>query len=264
MRQLKISLALALILASCSAPQKAPEKSAEEEKRPSAGVFKAPSELLILDHQFFKVAYDPSFRLARYVEYVGTSESLKKKKAKRRNRFFTDPQLVKLGLDAVKKAEYLHSGYDQGHLAPSADFSFSQEANDETFVLSNMAPQKPALNRDAWRHLEGRVRKWICGEGRVRVYSGPVLEAGLSMIGNRLPIPKHFFKVLLDETPPKKVIAFLYGQEDKGDVYRRRVVPYAKVKELVELPLEQTLSQSELRILEEKPNLATWKEKNCD
>lgn len=253
--------------ASCSTvPPQTSEKSPVPKKAEvgSVGVLATPKEVVFLDHKFFIVAYDKPYRLARYVEYVGTRENMKKQKAKRRNRFFTDPQLIKLGLEAVKKSEYLRSGYDQGHLAPSADFEFSQEANDETFVLSNMVPQKSGLNRGAWRHLEARVRKWICGEEKVRVFTGPVLEENLPTIGESLPVPKKFFKVLLDETPPRKVLAFVYSQGDKGDVYRERVVPYAAVKKIVELPIEKELPKAELKILEEKPNLGAWKESGCN
>lgn len=33
------------------------------------------------------------------------------------------------------------SGYDRGHMVPAADAKISQQAMDETFYLSNIAPQ---------------------------------------------------------------------------------------------------------------------------
>jgi len=33
------------------------------------------------------------------------------------------------------------SGYDRGHMVPAADAKISQNAMDETFFLSNVAPQ---------------------------------------------------------------------------------------------------------------------------
>lgn len=41
----------------------------------------------------------------------------------------------------AKLQDYFRSGYDRGHMVPAADAKFSQDAMDETFLLSNIAPQ---------------------------------------------------------------------------------------------------------------------------
>ena len=41
----------------------------------------------------------------------------------------------------AKLQDYFRSGYDRGHMVPAADAKSSQEAMDETFLLSNIAPQ---------------------------------------------------------------------------------------------------------------------------
>ena len=49
----------------------------------------------------------------------------------------------------AKLRDYVKSGYDRGHLAPAADAKSSQETMDETFLLSNIAPQVGnGFNRD--------------------------------------------------------------------------------------------------------------------
>lgn len=69
----------------------------------------------------------------------------------------TVPDLYK-----AKLSDYLRSGYDRGHMAPAADCKHSQNAMDETFYLSNIAPQVgDGFNRDC---------KW----GAV-LYYGPIL-----------------------------------------------------------------------------------------
>ena len=105
------------------------------------------NNLVVLDHKYFKVHYDPELRLARYVEYTLLRENLLHKMGKRKNKFIPDPILVNSHLPFVTTKEYTRTGYDRGHLAPSADFTFSQEANDTTFVMSNIAPQTKLLNR---------------------------------------------------------------------------------------------------------------------
>mmetsp|Transcript_14016 Transcript_14016/g.29933 ORF Transcript_14016/g.29933 Transcript_14016/m.29933 type:complete len:337 (-) Transcript_14016:1403-2413(-) len=63
---------------------------------------------------------------------------------------------------------YRHSGYDRGHLAPAADFPFNDEEMDDTFVLSNISPQRPRFNRSVWLRLEEFVRSVAEKEGRGR------------------------------------------------------------------------------------------------
>jgi DNA/RNA endonuclease G (NUC1) len=54
--------------------------------------------------------------------------------------------------------DYQGSGFDRGHLIASANQRKSQIQNNETYLLSNMSPQVPGLNRGAWRRLETAIR----------------------------------------------------------------------------------------------------------
>ncbi|MCR5076845.1 MAG: DNA/RNA non-specific endonuclease [Prevotella sp.] len=61
---------------------------------------------------------------------------------------------------------YTGTGYDHGHLCPSADRLNTREANDQTFYLSNMQPQLKAFNGSAkgggiWLTMENRMRNFI-------------------------------------------------------------------------------------------------------
>uniref|UniRef100_A0A1I8EI57 Endonuclease n=1 Tax=Wuchereria bancrofti TaxID=6293 RepID=A0A1I8EI57_WUCBA len=57
-------------------------------------------------------------------------------------------------------SDRLGSGYDRGHLAAAGNHRQSQTAVDQTFLLSNMAPQVgKGFNRDKWNELEKHVRK---------------------------------------------------------------------------------------------------------
>lgn len=237
-----------------------PAKPEAPVTQPAAKPSKPPSPLLVLDHKYFIVHYDPRFRLARYVTYTLTAEQLKKPAKKRRDKFFADPILTSLGQKAVTHKDYARSGYDRGHLAPAADFSFSQEASDATFVMSNMAPQTPNLNRDAWQRLEAKVRRWACGEEKISVITGPVLEEGLPRLPSGVPVPKQFFKIVVDETPPRKVLAFLYNQTDKGDVLNERVVPVREVEEKTQEDFQPLIEGGEMRA---PSQVADWKEKDC-
>jgi DNA/RNA endonuclease G (NUC1) len=220
------------------------------------------ADYMVLDHKYFVVHYDKSYRLARYVNYTLTADQLKKSKpGAREDDFRADPMLATFKSTSVTPKEYLHSGYDQGHLANSKDFSYSSEANSATFVMSNMAPQKPNLNRNAWLKLENQVRKWACGENQVTVITGPILKKDLKKLKSGLVIPEKFFKIVLDETPPKKSLAFIYTQADKGDMMAKRQVSVADLKAEI-LPQLEAKDRPDFTKYPEEP-IANWKSIDC-
>ena len=53
------------------------------------------------------------------------------------------------------------SGYDHGHLCPSADRLYSRDANDQTFYLTNMIPQPHDFNAGMWEKMEAEVRRLL-------------------------------------------------------------------------------------------------------
>ena len=78
-----------------------------------------------------------------------------------------------------------------------------------------MSPQKPDFNRGVWKKLEKEVRRYAYNEDSVFVITGPILERGLRKIGraNKVSVPRRFFKIVYDETPPRKMIAFVLPNE---------------------------------------------------
>lgn len=246
------------ILTSCATVQKnvpAPETTME-----SNGFISSTEEEIVLDHKYFKVYYSPVKRSAKYVVYELKAENLKVKGAERANKFNADPLLVKMNKAYVKPTEYARTGYDKGHLAPSADFGWDQKANDLTFVMSNMSPQTPGLNRDAWRRLEDQVRKWACGEGRVTVITGPIYGTSPKKLKSGLEIPEKFFKIIIDETEPKKVISFVMEQTDKGEVFMDRISDTYKLAREYSLTTYIPKAVVKDRL---PANVKTWKAKDC-
>lgn len=222
----------------------------------------APQERLVhLDHKYFEVFYSPEHRLAKYVRYTLTAEQLRARQFKRSDRFRADEQLTALGQPAVQAKDYRKSGYDKGHLAPADDFAWNHEAMDETFVLSNIVPQKAALNRGPWKRLENRVRRWACGEEKITIYTGPILSPDLKTTKTGLRIPKEFFKLIIDETPPKKSAVFILRQNDKGDVLAQRLTTLAELQKKIHETLVFDANEEEVR---RPAQVNQWIEKDCD
>ncbi|KAG9084889.1 nuclease, partial [Ceratobasidium sp. UAMH 11750] len=71
--------------------------------------------------------------------------------------------------------DYFRSGYDRGHMVPAADAKISQEAMNETFLLSNIAPQVGAgFNRHYWAYTEEWCRRLTSTFQDVFVFTVPL------------------------------------------------------------------------------------------
>ncbi len=146
----------------------------------------------------FALAHDETKKAPLWVAQRMTPERLVNR-VSRRDRFVPDPELPK-----GKRAELddcRNSGYDRGHMAPAADMRWSAQAMEESFYLSNMAPQVgPGMNRGIWSDIESTIRKWVASRGELFIYTGPIYDTVTpSRIGpNQVAVPTHFYKVVFD------------------------------------------------------------------
>ena len=161
----------------------------------------------LICHLGYCLAYDEEYKLAKWVAYELTLAETQGTFA-RNDKFKPDPLITK---NSASLADYKKSGFDRGHLAPAADMKWSAEAMAESFYLSNMSPQDKSFNRGIWKKLEEQVREWAIENKSVYITTGPILEKGLPTIGqNQIPIPKAFYKVILDYSQPDiKAIGFI-------------------------------------------------------
>lgn len=125
--------------------------------------------------------------------------------------------------------------------------SRSQEAIESTFVMSNVIPQKTSINSGSWARLERQVRSWACGEEAITVITGPVLTDALPKLKSGVSIPNEFFKIIVDDTPPKKSISFIFEQSLKGRTLINRQTLKSKIEALLpketKFPEDSTISQ---------------------
>ncbi|MBW0493570.1 hypothetical protein O181_033285 [Austropuccinia psidii MF-1] len=143
----------------------------------------------------------------------------------------------------AKLHDYFRSGYDRGHMVPAADAKRSQAAMDQTFLLSNIAPQVgEGFNRDYWAHLENFVRQLTHSFQDVYVFTLPMY------LPKQDPVTKkHFINYEVIGNPPNvavpthfaKVVYAIGGKADpsgKGSL-GSFVLPNAKISN--EIPLVQ-------------------------
>lgn len=160
---------------------------------------------LVLDKKGFNVGYCFNKKTALWVSYVlsKTSTTINKERG---DNYFPDPEVPEKY--RVEPSDYTHSGYDKGHLAPSSAIDYSRKSNDETFMMSNVAPQHPQLNRNAWRALEQKIQTWVRTKGKLFVVTGPVFKQRNRRI-NGIAVPSYFYKVLY-QPKEEQAIAFLF------------------------------------------------------
>lgn len=158
----------------------------------------------------YAVGYNYQTKNADWVAYHVTKESVNAQ-FKRSNNFKVDAELPEYAQSTL--SDYSKSGYDRGHLAPSAAMDFSQESMQESFLLSNMSPQLPGFNRVGWRLLEEHVRDLANEYHELYVVTGPIYEGNEASIGNGVVIPSAFYKVVLDPYY-NDAIAFIVPHRD--------------------------------------------------
>lgn len=163
----------------------------------------------IIDHEGYALGYDYNWKIPRWVTYRLTIDEIASPKAGRSEDFRPDPML-KAG--AAQLEDYRGSGYDRGHMAPAADMKWSTKVMSECFYLSNMCPQNRQNNGGIWNEIEQTVRGFATAEKSVFVVTGPIFwgKKPMNTIGaNKVAVPDGFYKVVYDETPPEKMIAFV-------------------------------------------------------
>lgn len=151
----------------------------------------------VVEHTGYTLSYNEQYEVADWVAYEFTNEELNLSVASRKDNFRADPAIT---TGSAELADYKGSGYSRGHLAPAADFNWSEEAMSDTFFLSNMTPQlQNNFNAGIWLKAEDYVREVCAQNDVVYVVTGPVLTDGpYETIGkNEVAVPKQFYKVLL-------------------------------------------------------------------
>ncbi len=112
----------------------------------------------------------------------------------RSNRFREDTNLPSR-FKRVDDDDYAHSGYDRGHLCNSEDRTSSEYLNEETFLMSNIIPQTPTLNRGPFKFLEAYCRKLAVKKGQqLLIYSGGI--GSVDRLASGVPVPKFCWKAV--------------------------------------------------------------------
>jgi endonuclease G len=172
--------------------------------------------------EYMRLSVDGDKNVPRFVSYMLSAADIQETpvEVNRDNSSFTkDPEL---GSGAVTASDYDKTGFDRGHMKPAED-SPTQEAMDESHLMSNIAPQHPNLNRQTWRTLEAAVNDMVATSGgKAYIMTGnlyldakgkPLPADAIDTMGanaRRIAVPTHQFKTVLLELPNGNLSMFAY------------------------------------------------------
>lgn len=186
----------------------------------------------------YRVQYSPKNKIPLFVSYILTRKESKRNIVKRSDSFTPDPHYLKLDIELASDSDYRRSGYDRGHLLPSADRNDSEIENLSTFHYSNIAPQLPALNRGTMNALEQKIREWAIKYDSLHIVTGSILNDNSNRptqkIGKGVAVPQYFYKVIaVKHKGSYKTIGFIMPNIESIDPdYKKYMVSVDQIEEI--------------------------------
>lgn len=110
----------------------------------------------ILRRTGYTVSYNEDLLIPNWVAWHLTSDRLTGPAKRKGIPFMEDTEAPGV---LVNTHDYARSGFDRGHMCPAGDNKWSQQAMRESFLLTNICPQAPSLNRGDWNEMEIQCRK---------------------------------------------------------------------------------------------------------
>ncbi len=211
----------------------------------------------VIEHYAYTLSYNEQHEQADWVAYELTKEEAEATEYDRTDDFRPDP-LVPTGSADLSDYEPTEDTYARGHMAPAADFRWSEKAESESFYMSNISPQLHEFNEGKWMYLEMEVRHWAIIYNGVIVVTGPVLKDGLPTIGpHKVSVPEMFYKVILD-LDNEKAIGFLMPNEYISDTFKNYAVSVDSVEAVTGLDFFPALDDDLEDEIESVLNMSLW------
>jgi endonuclease G len=165
-----------------------------------------PRELPV-KHSRFTLSFNEGNELPSWVAYALTPE-MAKATGTVKEKYHEDP-MVSTGSSSPK--DYKNAGFVMAQLVPAEDMMIDPEAAAETYLMSNIVPQKVGFNKFLWRGLEPLIREWAKEGNTLYIAAGPVLADGpFGTFGeNKVAIPSRYYKVILDSNG-ERAIGFVF------------------------------------------------------
>jgi endonuclease G len=175
------------------------------------GVDAAP--LRVLANRAYVVGYSDALGNPLWAAYRVNDLAAIPTPPKRPEKFEMDRRTVA----RIAPDDYTRSGYDRGHLAPNYAIAtrHGEDAQRETFLMSNIVPQTHALNAGLWRELEMKIAtSYPARYGEVWVLTGPIFGPEPPRLRGGVAVPEAFFLIVVDENEGRlRTLSFVVPQD---------------------------------------------------
>ena len=160
----------------------------------------------IVYHKAYILQYNEKYEIPDWVTYSITNNHRLNKIVKRANNFKKDPKVITI---SAYPEDYEKSGYDKGHMAPANIFRYDKVSESESFYMSNMVPQLPAVNRGIWKHIEEYTESLALYYKKIYVITGCVVFHNPKTLGeNKVAIPDLLYKIIYNKNK-QFIVGFL-------------------------------------------------------
>ena len=144
-----------------------------------------PTNYLLVKSQY-AVSYNNNTRIPNWVSWQLNSSWLGS--TPRQDDFRADTTLPS-NFYRVAGGDYTGSGFDRGHMTPSADRTNTVSSNSATFLMTNMIPQAPDNNQGVWANLENYLRTLVSQGKELYIISGGYGTCGTGSNGSKCSFP---------------------------------------------------------------------------
>ena len=117
---------------------------------------------------------------------------------------FAPDDTLPIGFKRISPSDYSGSGYDRGHMVPSADRFGDANSNEETFLMTNIVPQAADLNQYVWEKLERYARGIVRRGSDIYTIAGVYGEK--ERLKGRLTVPTNCWKIIVVLPPGGSVL----------------------------------------------------------
>ncbi len=178
------------------------------------------SYLRTIEYNNYAVLYNVLYKIPVWVKYELTALETDGPHSRKGKDFRQDQSM---NYPQADDNDYKGSGWSRGHMAPSGDFKWDNDAMWDTFYY---------INSGQWNSLEQKVRNWARQFGSITVVTGPIIgDNKYGTIGyNKIVVPDAFFKAILAD---RQAIAFVMYNQPKNEKIPKCAMSIDSLEELV-------------------------------
>lgn len=208
-----------------------------------------------ISHTLFTLSYSEGYELPSWAAYQLTPE-MAKATGTYHNRFTEDTD-VTTGSSTTK--DYKNAGFIMAQLVPPEDMFISPRAVEETFLMSNAVPQKPAFNKYIWKTNERLIREWAKEGNTLYIVTGPVLaDAPFGSFGpSKVSIPTRYYKAVLDVNG-ERAIGFLFRNNVASGTPKSFAVSVDELEKITGLDFFPALEDNLEKTVESSTDFSRW------